>query len=54
MCGESEKLFVTKVVEFILRIPEQLSLHFSEFSTNLYGFYKFTEFESRFETFFYN
>jgi hypothetical protein len=33
---------VTKVVDLVTRIPEKLSLYFSEFSTNLYRFYKFT------------
>jgi hypothetical protein len=32
---------VTKVVVLVLRIPEQLSLHFYDFSTILYGIYKF-------------
>ena len=37
---------VTKVVVLILRIPEQLSLYFSDFSTILYGIYKFAAFDS--------
>ena len=32
----------TKVVDFVARIPEQLSLHFYDFSTNCYVFSKFT------------
>ena len=30
----------TKVVDLVTRNSEQLSLHFSDFSTNLYRFYK--------------
>ena len=37
---------ITKVVVLVLRIPEQLSLYFSEFSTILYGIYKFADFDS--------
>ena len=37
---------VTKVVVLVLRIPEQLSLYFSDFSTILYGIYKFAAFDS--------
>ena len=37
---------VTKVVVLVLRIPEQLSLYFAEFSTILYGIYKFAAFDS--------
>ena len=37
---------VTKVVVLVLRIPEQLSLYFYEFSTILYGIYKFAAFDS--------
>ena len=33
---------VTKVVVLVLRIPEQLSLHFYDFYTNCYVFSKFT------------
>ena len=33
---------VTKVVDLVTRIPENLSLYFSDFSTNLYRFYKFS------------
>ena len=32
---------VTKVVVLVLRISEQFSLHLSDFSTILYGVYKF-------------
>ena len=37
---------VTKVVGFDLRIPKHFSLHFSDFSTILYGIYKFAAFDS--------
>ena len=37
---------VTKVVVLVLRIPEQLSLYFSDFSTILYGIYNFAAFDS--------
>ena len=37
---------VTKVVVLVLRIPEQLSLYFSDFSMILYGIYKFAAFDS--------
>ena len=30
-----------KVVDLVARIPEHLDLHFSDFSTILYGIYKF-------------
>ena len=33
-----------KVVDIVTRIPEQLSLNFFDFSTNLYLFYKFAVF----------
>ena len=36
-----------KVVYFVSRIPEQWSLHLSDFSTNLYRFYKFAVFEKK-------
>jgi len=38
---------VTKVVYFDLRIPKHFSLHFSDFSTILYGIYKFAVFENK-------
>ena len=38
---------VTKVVGFDLRIPKHFSLHFSDFSTILYGIYKFAVFENK-------
>jgi len=44
---ENEKVHVTKVVDLVTRIPEQLILHFSDFSTNLYRFYKFAVFENK-------
>ena len=37
---------VTKVVVLVLRIPEQLSLYFSDFFTILYGIYNFAAFDS--------
>ena len=37
---------VTKVAFLVLRIPEQLSLYFSDFSTILCVFYKFAAFDS--------
>ena len=38
---------VTKVVGFDLRIPKHFSLHFSDFSTILYGIYNFAVFENK-------
>ena len=38
---------VTNVVGFDLRIPKHFSLHFSYFSTILYGIYKFAVFETK-------
>ena len=38
---------VTKVVVIVLRIPKHFSLHFSDFSTILYGIYKFAVFENK-------
>jgi hypothetical protein len=35
---------VTKIVGFDLRIPKYFSLHFYDFSTILYGIYKFAVF----------
>ena len=35
-------MYVTKVVDIFSRIPEQLSLHFSDFSTIFKRIYKFT------------
>ena len=37
---------VTKVVVLVLTISEQLSLYFYDFSTILYGIYKFAAFDS--------
>ena len=37
---------VTKVVVLVLRIPEHFSLHLYDFSTILYGIYKFAAFDS--------
>ena len=42
MYAESGDLHVTKLVDFIARIPEHLDLHFYDYSTILYLFYKFT------------
>ena len=36
-----------KVVDLVTRNTDQLSLHFSDFSTNLYRFYKFTALENK-------
>ena len=36
-----------KVVDLVTRNSYQLSLHFSDFSTNLYRFYKFTALENK-------
>jgi hypothetical protein len=35
---------ITKVVVFFTKNPTKLSLHFSEFSTIFYAFYKFQQF----------
>ena len=37
---------VTKVVVLVSRIPKHFSLHFYDFSTILYGIYKFAAFDS--------
>ena len=36
-----------KVVDLVTRNLDQLSLHFSDLSTNLYRFYKFTALENK-------
>ena len=36
-----------KVVDLVTRNSDQLSLHFSDFFTNLYRFYKFTALENK-------
>ena len=36
---DSEDVHVTKLVDIVTRIPKQLSLHFYDFTTNLYRFY---------------
>ena len=41
------KSYVTKVVGFDLRISKKFSLHFSDFSTILYGIYKFAVFGNK-------
>ena len=35
------------VVDLVTRIPEKLRLYFSDFSTNLFRFYKFAVFENK-------
>ena len=40
-------MHVIKVVDLFVKIPEQLSLHFSDFSTNLNRFYKFAVFGNK-------
>ena len=37
---------VTKFVDLVTRIPDPLSLYFYDFSTILYGIYKFAAFDS--------
>ena len=36
-----------KVVDLVTRNSDQLSIHLSDFSTNLYQFYKFTALENK-------
>ena len=36
-----------KLVDLVTRNSDQLSLHFSDFSTNLYRFYNFTALENK-------
>ena len=43
-------MHVTKVVDTVTRIIEQLSLHFSNFYTNLYQFYNFPIFGNKRKT----
>ena len=38
---------VTKVIGIVARIPKHFSLHFYDFSTILYGIYKFAVFENK-------
>ena len=40
-------MHVKKVVDLVARIPEQLDLHFSDFSMNLYRIYKFAGLENK-------
>jgi len=40
-------VYVTKVVDLFSRIPEQLSLHFSDFSTIFKRIYKFAVFQNK-------
>ena len=42
MSRASADLGVTKLVDFVIRIPDQLSLHFYDFSVIYYAFLKFT------------
>ena len=39
---DSEDLYVKKLVDFIVRVPEHLSLHFYDFFVICYAFLKFT------------
>jgi hypothetical protein len=41
---ESDHVSITKVVVLYTMNPTKLSLHFSEFCTNFYTFYKFQQF----------
>ena len=43
----TEDVYVTKLVGLVTRIPQHLDLYFSDFSTNLYSFSKFTDLNSR-------
>ena len=40
-------MHVIKAVDLLTRNSEQLDLHFPDFRTNFYGFYKFTVFENK-------
>ena len=40
-------MHVTKLVDLVARIPKQLSLYFSDFSTILFRIYKFAGFENK-------
>ena len=40
-------MHVTKVVDLFAKIPEQLSLHFSDFSTIFKRIYKFAVFQNK-------
>ena len=42
MCVDSVDLGVTKLVDFVIRIPDHLSLHFYDFFVICYAFLKFT------------
>ena len=39
---DSEDLYLTKLVDFIVMVPEHLSLHFYDLSVICYAFLKFT------------
>ena len=47
MYTDYKDVHVTKLVDIVTRIPKQLSLHFYNFSTNLYQFYKFAVFGNK-------
>ena len=47
MQTENKYAHVKKVVDLVVRIPEHLDLYFSDFSMNLYQFYKFAVFENK-------
>ena len=40
-------MHVTNIVALVARIPKHFSLHFYDFSTILYGIYKFAVFENK-------
>ena len=44
---ENKYVHVMKVTDLVTRNSDQLNLHFSDFSTNLYRFYKFTALENK-------
>ena len=41
MLADYEDVYVTKFVDLVARIPKHLDLNFSDFSTILYGIYRF-------------
>ena len=43
----NKKVYVAKVVYLFVQIPEQLSLHFSDFSTIFERIYKFAVFQNK-------
>ena len=42
-----KKVHVTQVVDLFAKIPEQFSLHFSDFSTSFKRIYKFAVFQNK-------